>query len=100
MEKFEQKKSYSKVVDFLNDKYGDIINIEIEDSYYNMKEKIEPHMEIIELARKSMLDLGIEPHIQPIRGGTDGPDFPIWVYLAQIYLQVDIISTEDMNSFQ
>ena len=73
MEKFEQKKNHiQKVVDFLNDKYGNIINIEIEDSYYNMKEKIEPHMEIIELARKSMLDLGIEPHIQPIRGGTDG----------------------------
>ncbi len=73
MEKFEQKKNHiQKVVDFLNDKYGNIINIEIKDSYYNMKEKIEPHMEIIELARKSMLDLGIEPHIQPIRGGTDG----------------------------
>ena len=73
MEKFEQKKNHiQKVVDFLNDKYGNIINIEIEDSYYNMREKIEPHMEIIELARKSMLDLGIEPHIQPIRGGTDG----------------------------
>ncbi|MBW4827840.1 MAG: peptidase T [Clostridiaceae bacterium] len=73
MEKFEQKKVYiRKVVDFLNDKYGDIINIEIEDSYYNMKEKIEPHMEIVELAKKSMLDIGVEPDIKPIRGGTDG----------------------------
>lgn len=73
MEKFEQKKTYiRKVVDFLNDKYGDIINIEIEDSYYNMKEKIEPHMEIVELAKKSMLDIGVEPDIKPIRGGTDG----------------------------
>lgn len=73
MGKFEQKKTYiRKVVDFLNDKYGDIINIEIEDSYYNMKEKIEPHMEIVELAKKSMLDIGVEPDIKPIRGGTDG----------------------------
>src|SRR5690606_5427057 len=73
MEKFEQKKNYIRnVVDFLNDKYGDIINIEIKDSYYNMREKIESHMEIIELAKKSMLDLGIEPNIKPIRGGTDG----------------------------
>lgn len=73
MEKFEQKKTYiRKVVGFLNDKYGDIINIEIEDSYYNMKEKIEPHMEIVELAKKSMLDIGVEPDIKPIRGGTDG----------------------------
>jgi tripeptide aminopeptidase len=37
-----------------------------------MREKIEPHMEIIELAKKSMIDLGIEPIIKPIRGGTDG----------------------------
>ena len=73
MEKFEHKKNHiKKVVDFLNTKYGDIINIKIEDSYYNMKEKVEPHMEIIELAKKSMLDLEIEPDIKPIRGGTDG----------------------------
>jgi tripeptide aminopeptidase len=73
MEKFEQKKNHIKnVVDFLNDKCGNIITIKIEDSYYNMREKIEPHMEIIELAKKSMIDLGIEPNIKPIRGGTDG----------------------------
>ncbi|MCG4585473.1 peptidase T, partial [Anaerosalibacter bizertensis] len=35
-------------------------------------EKIEPHMEIVELAKKSMLDIGVEPDIKPIRGGTDG----------------------------
>ena len=73
MEKFNKKKEYlEKVVDFLNYKYGDLIKLEIEDSYYNMKEKIEPHMEIIELAKKSMEDLGIVPNIKPIRGGTDG----------------------------
>ena len=73
MDRFEEKKAYfKKIVDFLNDKYGNIITIKIADSYYNMKEKIEPHMEIIELAKKSMLELGIEPIIKPIRGGTDG----------------------------
>lgn len=73
MEEFENKKAYMKmVVDFLNDKYGDVIEIEIKDSYYNMREKIEPHIEIIELAEKSMKDIGIEPDIKPIRGGTDG----------------------------
>ncbi len=73
MENFENKKFYfKKVIDFLNDKYGNTIDIKIKDSYYNMKEKIEPHMEIIELAKKSMLELGIEPIIKPIRGGTDG----------------------------
>lgn len=72
-EKFEHKKQYMKdVVDFLNKKYGNIIDIEIQDSYYNMREKIEPHMEIIELAKKSMEELNITPIIKPIRGGTDG----------------------------
>ncbi|OLS03662.1 peptidase T [Tissierella creatinophila] len=73
MEEFTKKKELiQKVVGFLNEKYGNIINIDIKDSYYNMKEEIEPHMEIIALAKKSMEDLGIEPIIQPIRGGTDG----------------------------
>ncbi|WP_077368326.1 peptidase T [Anaerosalibacter sp. Marseille-P3206] len=73
MDKFEEKKEhFKKVVNFLNEKYGNIITVEIKDSYYNMKEKIEPHMEIIDLARDSMLELGIKPQIQPIRGGTDG----------------------------
>ena len=73
MEKFEEKKNHmAREVEFLNDKYGDIITLEIKDSYYNMKEKIVPHMEIIELAEKSMKELGIKPDIKPIRGGTDG----------------------------
>ena len=73
MESFLHKKELMKTaVDFLNKKYGNIIKMEIKDSYYNMKEKIEPHMEIIELAKKSMTDAGIEPHIVPVRGGTDG----------------------------
>jgi tripeptide aminopeptidase len=72
--KFEFKKQFFReIVKFLNYKYGrELVKIEITDSYYNMKEKIEPHMEIIELAKKSMIDLGIEPIIKPIRGGTDG----------------------------
>lgn len=73
MEKFKEKKELiENTVDFLNKKYGNVIDIKIEDSYYNMKEKIEPHMEIIDLARRSMEDLNIEPIIEPIRGGTDG----------------------------
>ena len=73
MEKFEKKKNLiKKSVEFLNEKYGNIIKIEVKDSYYNMKEMIEPHMEIVDLAKKSMEDLGIEPIIAPIRGGTDG----------------------------
>ena len=73
MDKFEAKKNnITNIVDYLNNKYGDIINIEVNDSYYNMSEKIEPHMEIVELVKESMIELGIEPLISPIRGGTDG----------------------------
>jgi tripeptide aminopeptidase len=72
-EEFTEKKALmQKVVDFLNNKYGQRIELKIEDSYYNMKEKIEPHYEIIKLAEKSMKDLGIKADIKPIRGGTDG----------------------------
>ncbi|NLJ97830.1 MAG: peptidase T [Tissierellia bacterium] len=73
MKKFENKKeTMKKAVQFLNYKYNDIIQLNIEDSYYNMKEKIEPVMEIIDLAKKAMLELNIQPDISPIRGGTDG----------------------------
>ena len=50
----------------------DIVISEIKDQYYNMKEKVEPVMFIVDLAEKAMLDLGIVPIIKPIRGGTDG----------------------------
>jgi len=73
MEGFTHKKELIKAaVDFLNKKYGNIIKMEMKDSYYNMKEKIEPCMHIIDLAKKSMEELGIKPIIKPIRGGTDG----------------------------
>ncbi len=73
MEKFQAKKeTLTKAVEFLNHKYGDIISLEITDSYYNMKEKIEPVMYVIDIAKKAMEDLEIQPLIKPIRGGTDG----------------------------
>lgn len=72
--KFNEKKNLIKaVVMYLQLKYKDAsIEIEVKDSYYNMREKIEPVSYIIDLAKKSMEELGIEPHIRPIRGGTDG----------------------------
>lgn len=74
MEKFEAKKAYfRKTAEFLNEKYGaGAFTVEIKDSYYNMKEKVEPHMHLIENATKAMQELDIEPKIVPIRGGTDG----------------------------
>lgn len=74
MEKFEQKKKLIKrAAEFLNSKYGNgTIDLTVKDSYYNMKEKIEPYMYLIETAKAAMLELGIEPVVCPIRGGTDG----------------------------
>lgn len=73
-EKFEKKKEqFMRTADFLNLKYGaGTVNVELKDSYYNMKEKIEPHMYLIDLAKEAMEDLGIAPLVRPIRGGTDG----------------------------
>lgn len=69
----KRKEEMKKIVDFLNFKYGDgTINLRIEDTYYNMKEIVEPHMELIEIAKKSMEEVGVVPKIVPIRGGTDG----------------------------
>ena len=56
----------------LNKKYPDAIKVEINDQYFNMREKIEPVFHIVDIAREAMIELGIEPIIKPIRGGTDG----------------------------
>lgn len=73
-EKFTKKKDLLKrIVDFLREKYPKaFFQLSIEDSYYNMKEKIEPVMYIVDLAKKSMEEIGVAPNISPIRGGTDG----------------------------
>ncbi|MBQ6886997.1 MAG: peptidase T [Lachnospiraceae bacterium] len=72
--KFEEKKrKFLAVASFLNDKYGaGTIEVNLKDSYYNMKEKIEPHMHLIENAKRAMEELSVEPIVTPIRGGTDG----------------------------
>ncbi|KQL51224.1 peptidase T [Heyndrickxia shackletonii] len=73
-EKFNAKKvNLEKIVHELQDKYGkDNIILEMNDQYYNMKEKIEPVKEIVDIAYQAMKNLDIEPIIAPIRGGTDG----------------------------
>lgn len=73
--KFESRKELMRrTADLLNAKYGEgRVQIEISDTYYNMREKIEPqNMFLIENAAECMKELGIQPKIQPIRGGTDG----------------------------
>jgi tripeptide aminopeptidase len=71
--KFETRKQFFlDLVAQFNQKYDNRLRLELKDSYYNMREKVEPHMHIIDLAEKAMLELGIRPLIHPIRGGTDG----------------------------
>ncbi len=74
MEKFREKKALMQsAADFLNRKYGEgTVQLTIKDSYYNMREKIEPCMEIVERAKKAMCQAGMEPKTVPVRGGTDG----------------------------
>lgn len=73
-DKFEQKKeTFLKIGDYLNEKYGkDTVLIEMKDSYYNMREIIEQHMQLIENAKAAMEETGVNPIVVPIRGGTDG----------------------------
>ena len=74
MEKFtEKKRMMEEITAFLNRKYGPgTVTLTLRDSYYNMREKIEPHMEIVERAKKAMAAVGMHPVAVPIRGGTDG----------------------------
>ncbi len=72
--KFEsRKKEMQHLVNKIAAEFGaDSVSLEIKDQYYNMREKIEPLMHIIDLASEAMRAVGIEPTIKPIRGGTDG----------------------------
>lgn len=68
-----RKAKLENIVKDLQRTYGnDAILLEMKDEYYNMKEKIEPVFEIVEIAKKAMENMDIEPDIKPIRGGTDG----------------------------
>ena len=73
-QKLEEKKArFVKAAEYLNFKYGEgTVELVLKDSYYNMREKIEPCMELIDNAKAAMESLGITPIIKPIRGGTDG----------------------------
>ncbi len=72
--KFEQKKELIKrAVAFVNERHGgDFVHLMLKDQYYNMREMVEPHPEIIEKAMEAMEQAGVKPIVKPIRGGTDG----------------------------
>lgn len=71
---FEQRKNRMRsLVDAINAKYGDAVaTLELRDQYYNMREKVEPMMHIIDIARQAIREAGMEPQVRAIRGGTDG----------------------------
>ncbi|MBP5303130.1 MAG: peptidase T [Bacteroidales bacterium] len=70
---FERKKEMvQQCVDFINKKYGNVAVAEIKNQYRNMREMVEPHFEVVETAIEALKMAGIEPKVQPIRGGTDG----------------------------
>ena len=73
-DRFEARKAFlARAAAFLNDKYGaGTVEVAVKDSYYNMKEQIEPHMYLILRARAAMEAAGVTPVVVPIRGGTDG----------------------------
>lgn len=67
-----RKREIEHLVRKTNMEFPGSTSVEIKDQYYNMREKIEPVMHIIEIAEKAMREAGVEPKVQPIRGGTDG----------------------------
>lgn len=73
-DKFEQKKVWMwSIVDLLKKKYGEqVLTLTLKDQYYNMRKMVEPHPQVIELAKKAMTEAGVAPIVRPIRGGTDG----------------------------
>lgn len=69
----EKKRMMQEAVNFINTKFGEgTATLEMKDQYYNMREEVMPHKQIIDIAVKAMEDAGVKPVIQPIRGGTDG----------------------------
>ena len=73
-ERFEERKDFIKeCAARMNEKYGEgTVEAEVKDQYYNMKEKIDPNMHVIDIVLKAMQDSGVPPKVEPIRGGTDG----------------------------
>lgn len=72
--KFEARKAFfAECAGKMNEKYGEgTVVADVRDQYYNMKEKIDPCMHVIDIVLKAMQDCGVAPKVKPIRGGTDG----------------------------
>lgn len=73
-EKYKERKALlEKITDQINEKYGaGTVELELKDQYFNMKEMIEPHFHLIENAKEAAKEVGLNPKVVPVRGGTDG----------------------------
>ena len=68
-----RKQQMQRLADALNAEYGEgTVALELHDQYYNMRQQVEPVMHVIDIARRAMLEAGVEPRVKAIRGGTDG----------------------------
>lgn len=74
MEKFKARKAlFQKTADDINKKHGsEVLKVELKDQYFNMREKVEPVIHIVDIAEQAMKEVGVKPLIKAIRGGTDG----------------------------
>ena len=68
----KRKEFFEKTIEVISKKYNGRVSVEIVDSYYNMREIVEKNMFVVDIAVDSMKDIGVEPKVIPIRGGTDG----------------------------
>ena len=69
----DSKRVFAQCAARMNEKYGEgTVTAAVTDQYYNMKEKIEPNMHVIDIVLKAMQECGVPPKVEPIRGGTDG----------------------------
>ena len=69
----ERKRFFTDIATRMNAKYGEgTVSVTLNDQYYNMKEKIDDNMHVIDIVLKAMEQTGVRPKVEPIRGGTDG----------------------------
>lgn len=96
-----RKETMKRAVEELQNEYGqDRILLDMNDQYYNMREKIEPVIEIVNIAKQAMENLGIEPKISPSAAAPTDRNCPTWGFRRQTSLQAGKTSTANLNTSQ
>lgn len=96
-----RKETMKRAVEELQNEYGqDRILLDMNDQYYNMREKIEPVIEIVNIAKQAMENLGIEPKISPSAAEPTDHSCPTWGFRRQTSLQAGKTSTANLNTSQ